>query len=278
MPSRPVASAPRDHRLSLAHAAHPPVEHAPDALLHVPRGAHLDGPFHVVLFLHGYSGCVEVLASSELSVRCRPSLPESGTNRGMPGFGVVEAHDAAGTDTLLLIPQLAWMEREGSPGRLGRPGETRALIEEALTAADLSPALASVTVVAHSAAFESTLAVIRQGGLEEDLRSVVLLDALYSGGPAFLAWARAGTDARPRTLVSIYTGGTPRRQTEALIPDARRALGSGLWIDPPELGALAALRAPARAVFLHVRGAHGDVPRRQLGPVLAALDLPRISD
>lgn len=277
-PVSAVASAARDHRLVLSHAAHPTVEHAPDALLHVPRGAHLEGPFHVVLFLHGYSGCVEVLASSELSVRCRPSLPESRTNRGMPGFGVVEAHDAAGTDTILLIPQLAWMERDGSPGALGRPGEARVLIEEALASADLSTELASVTVVAHSAAFESALAVVRQGGLDDHLRSVVLLDALYSGGPAFLTWVRAGTEVTPRTLVSLYTGGTPRRQTEALAPMARRALGPGALIAPSEIGALAALDAPARALFLHVRGAHGDVPRRQLGPVLAALDLPRRSE
>lgn len=264
-----AASVASDHRLSLTHAAYPPTVGAPDVLVHVPAGALRRGPHHVVFFLHGYSGCVEVLAA-ETEAPCRPG------ERALPGFGVVAAHDAAGTDTVLVLPQLAWMERDGSPGRLARRGEARAMIDEALAGAGLEGGLASVTLAAHSAAFESAIAVLRSGGLDDVLRHVILLDALYSGGPAFLGWARGGTTEAPRTLVSIVTGGTPRVRTEALVPAARRALGPALAAFPEAgVGALAAIDAPARALFVHVRGAHGDVPRRWLGPVLAALGLPR---
>ncbi len=264
-PEPEPATSPRTLRFDLTHAPHAHVEGAPDVLVHTPEGFSSGGPHHVVLFLHGYSGCVEVLAASD-EARCRPE------DRPQPGFGVIAAHDTANTNTVLVIPQLAFMARDGSPGRLGR--DARAMIEEALSLAELEGGIASVTIAAHSAAFESTLAVIRGGTLDGSLAHVVLLDALYSGGPAFLGWVRGGSDEDRRTLISLTTGGTTRVRTEALIAPARRALGASLLTDWDERGSLTLMSSSARALLSQVRGPHGEVPRRHLGAALAALGLP----
>jgi len=264
----PTLAPARTLRFALVQAPHPHVENAPDILVHLPEGLTPTGAHHVVLFLHGYRGCVEVLAATG-DVPCRPS------DAPIPGFGVIEAHDAAHTDTVLMIPQLAFMERDGSPGTLGT--EVRAMIEEALGLAEIGSEIASVTIAAHSAAFESTLAIVRGGALDGLLEHVVLLDALYSGGPAFLGWVDGATDEDRRTLVSLYTGGTTRTRSEALIPAARRALGAGLLTEWDQLGALSLLSTSSRALVAHVPGPHGEVPRRYLGEVLPALGLPSIS-
>lgn len=261
----PTPTPARTLRFPLTHAPHPHVEGAPDILVHLPEGLTPSGPHRVVLFLHGYSGCVEVLAAAD-EARCRPGDPPA------PGFGVIAAHDAARTDTVLMIPQLAFMQRDGSPGSLAR--DARAMIEEALGLAGLGTEIASVTIAAHSAAFESTLAVIRGGTLDGDLEHVVLLDALYAGGPAFVGWVDAATDTDRRTLISLYTGGTTRDRSEALLPAARRALGAGLLTEWDRRDALSLLSTSSRALFAHVPGPHGEVPRRTLGAALAALGLP----
>ncbi len=269
-PPEAAPSAGIDVRLrDLSHAPFDVPEGAPDALVHArPLVLDAPGPIHVVLFLHGYTGCVEVLASDAPDVRCTGD-----ERRGHAGFGVVRAHDSAGTASVLVLPQLAWMTRDGSPGRFARPGEARAFLEEALGAAGIEREIGRVTLAAHSAAFETAIAIVRHGGLDAVLSDVVLLDALYSGGPAFLGWARAGTDAAPRTLVSLHTGGgTTARRGEALAREARAALGDAALLDPEGgLEALDALRAGARVLVLRVPGAHGDIPRRYLGPALRAL-------
>ena len=266
-----LASAPVDVRLTdLVHSPFDVPDGAASALVHAPAGV-LDptGPVHVVLFLHGYSGCVDVVASDVPDARCAPS-----ERRGHVGLGVASAHDTAGTRTVLVVPQLAWMTRDGRPGRFARDGEARAFLDEALRDAGIDRPIGRVTIAAHSAAFESAIAIIRHGDLGELLRDVVLLDALYSGGPAFLAWACEGTETAPRTLVSHHTGGTTARRGAELARDARAAIGSAA-LDQPEAGlsALLDVVAPARVLVLRVRGAHGEVPRNHLAAALRGLGL-----
>lgn len=240
---------------------------APEAIAHVPDGVDASAPVSLVILLHGYSGCTRVLASDAPDARCRPRDPPTA------GFGWAAAHDAARTRSILLIPQLAWRVRDGSPGRLTIAGEAARMVDEALAA--LAPtlggtltheSLASITIAAHSAGFETTLAVLRHGGLS--VRHVVLFDALYSGAPSFLDWVTAGTDTAPRTLISLATGGTTLRRTEGLARDARRrATVLDTWPATLPTG-------PRTVVAAHVHMPHHDVPARTLAEVLRALGLP----
>jgi hypothetical protein len=248
-----------DRLEGLTHAPFEPVPGAPQALLHRPVAA--QGPADVVLYLHGYEGCVEVLAARG-PARCRPRAPLA------EGWDLLSAHAEAGVPSWLLMPQLAFRTRDGSPGRLARAGEARRLVDEALARAapGASPALRTVVVAAHSAAFESTLAVVRHGGLGEALRHVVLLDAMYSGVPVFAEWAAGDAS---RSLVAFHTaGGTPERRARELVARYGRRLGerlrAGDRVSEEDV-------APGRVVLARARTGHRGVPRRYLGPTLARL-------
>lgn len=248
--------------LELTHGAFS-IDGAPEAIVHAPADIRADEPLHVVLFLHGYRGCARVLAYTGDAVRCRAGA------RAQRGWGLLDAHDAAGTRSVMIVAQLAFDARDGSPGRFGRVGGVAAFLDEVLAAltselgARRASDIASLTLLAHSAAFESSLAVIRHGGVEDQLRSVVLLDALYAGGPAFLAWARQD---EARRLVVLFTGGRTAERSRALA----RSAGELAALEPDD-----GLASDRRVVVVHARVAHGDVPARYIPEVLRTLRLPR---
>lgn len=270
----PAEAQGRTVELDLLHAAVIRAD-APEMIAHVPEGVDASAPLALVVLLHGYDGCTRVLASDAEDARCRPR------DRPTQGFGWAAAHEAAGTRSVLLIPQLAFRVRDGSPGRLTIAGEAARMIDEALAA--LAPTLGgtldhdhveSITLAAHSAGFESALAILRHGGLEARLRNVVLFDALYTGGPTFAEWAGGGSDAAPRTLVSLGTFGRPWTNTQSMLRTARRrwpasALLADTWpVTLPE-------SAATRVIGAQVRIPHRDVPARTLADTLRALGLPR---
>ncbi len=103
------------------------------------------------------------------------------------------------------------------------------------------------------------------------MRNVVLFDALYAGGTSFLDWDRGGTDARPRTLISLATGGRTWEATQSLVRDARRST-TALMVDawPSTLPDTVA----RRVIGARVSVPHHDVPARYLAETLRALGLP----
>ncbi len=242
-------------------APFPPVPGAPQVIV---RAGHPEQPADVVLYLHGYEGCVEVLAASERA-RCRVGAPLE------PGWALLDAFEESRAPSWFLLPQLAFHARDGSPGRLARRGGARRLIEASLARVagargHAPPPLGRVTLVAHSAAFESAIAVLRVGGLDETLEDVVLLDAMYSGVPVFAAWAlRSPT----HSLVALSTAGsTPERRARELVERYGARLAGRL-----RSGEAASVEdvARGRVVLARARTSHRDVPRRYLGPILARL-------
>jgi hypothetical protein len=260
-------------RLQLEHGAFVRGD-APEAIAHVPTGVDATRPLSLVIFLHGYTGCVEVLASDAADARCRPR------DRPSPGWGLVAAHERAGTRTVLLIPQLVFMERSGRAGRFGRTGEAARFVTESL--AQLTPLLGrtatladvgSVTLLAHSAGFETAIAIMRHGGLDAQLRHVVLFDALYSGREVFLEWVRAATPSSPRALVAFATGGRTLFETRALFAASRRRWPDATLHEPDFASPLPS-PAPRLVVTRRAHVAHSDVPVRYLAETLHALGLP----
>jgi hypothetical protein len=246
----------------LADAPYPPVEGAPQLVVQAPLSAATE--IDVVLHLHGYDGCVEVLA------RRGPTPCRAGA-RPQEGWDLLGAHASVGVPSWLLLPQLAFDRRDGSPGRLVRDGAARRLIEASVASVARErgvapPRVRSVTVTAHSAGFEATIAVMRHGGLGELLRHVVLFDAMYSGVGTFGGWA---ADDPQHTLIAFHTGsGTPARRARELEQHYRRRLGARLVSGD---GAGEEDIAPGRVVLLRARTGHRGVPRRYLGPTLARL-------
>ena len=182
--------------------------------------------------------------------------------RDEPGWGLAEVPRGYAA---LFIPQLAWRKRSGSPGRLRDAGFYRALMDRAARAAgERDPGSLRITVVAHSAGYETALA-----GLPHDPRidEVLLLDALYGGAAEFAAWLGADPFRR---VVSVHTGrGGPDRETRALAKRVRRTEGPGA-VRSGSADALPAVLGP-RLTVLRTAVKHRDIPRARLVPLLEAL-------
>jgi pimeloyl-ACP methyl ester carboxylesterase len=198
-----AAAAQWTERVTVRNAAYS-IPGAPSAVVHAPAGFDPAQPFDLVVFLHGWTGCARVLAESG-RVACREGEPQR------DGWGLAARHDQAGqAQSLFVVPQLAWWTRHGRPGRFARRGVFRAFVEEILGTA-LAPRLGgartlasvrSIVLVAHSAGFQTTLAILRAGGVSEKVRGVVLFDALYAGPREFATWVLGAPD---RKLISIHT-------------------------------------------------------------------------
>jgi len=242
-------------------------------LVHAPPGLPRDGALPIVLFLHGWGGCARVLVHSGPRP-CREGEP------ARTGWGLGAAHDAAGLSSVLILPQLAWRRRSGAPGALGRRGFARALVEGSLEAAletsghpNPHSRAGSVTLIAHSAGFESALAVLAQGDI--DVRTLILMDALYAGTDRFAAWLLASPERR---LLSFFRGrGSTARESERLrsLLEARLGPEAVLRTLPPDEGA----EAPSWRAFIGRSSApHAEIPARHLSEALvaAAIAEPRL--
>jgi pimeloyl-ACP methyl ester carboxylesterase len=161
---------------------------------------------------------------------------------------LIEEHDAAGMNSVVVVLQLAFMERTGRAGRLAEDGAFATLLRELLHAPfeehlGIELEQLPITLVAHSAGYESALAILEHGGA--DVRTVILLDALYSGADRFASWL---SDDDARTLISLYTGrASTYRESQRLTE-----LTSG------------------RARVERSPHPHGAIPRMQLTELLAA--------
>jgi hypothetical protein len=246
---------------------------APSVLVHAPSGFDPTAPLHLVVFLHGYNGCVEVLAASG-AARCRPGDPER------DGYGIAGRHDEAHTNTLLVIPQLAFNRRQGDPGCFGRSGCFRRFLQE-LLGETLQKQLGgprslrdvgSLTLVAHSAGYRSAIAILQHGEVAPLVRNVVLMDALYGEAEDYARWLiHAGNDTR---LVSIYLGGTKTAVgNRTLLRLAKRSLGSAR-VRTFDAAALPSAIAPLRLVLAEGHVPHRLVAANYLPAVLRVLALP----
>ncbi|MCA9612820.1 MAG: hypothetical protein KC586_08720, partial [Myxococcales bacterium] len=231
---------PGTRELRLRNVSHPVPSDAPHALLHVPEEATQT----TVVFLHGWSGCVRVLARPG-HVSCARRF------RAEPGWNLLGARGTS--RSRFLIPQLAFRAREGAPGRFREPAFAPAFLDE------LGLSDGPLILAAHSAGFESALAWLRSEAGPR-VRAVVLFDALYAGTHAFADWVAAAPDRR---LVSYVIGnGRTRRENDRL---REVATARGLRISET-----LADDAPIRIVA--GRAAHGDLPARHLAEVLRALE------
>jgi pimeloyl-ACP methyl ester carboxylesterase len=218
---------------------------APSVIVHAPSGFDPRAPLHLVVFLHGYNGCAKVLMAQGPS-RCKNGAPER------DGWDLGRVHDAAGTNTLFVVPQLALAQRNGAPGAFGRPNGFRAFLEELLGKTLVEPLgrtrtlknVASLTLVAHSAGYQAALAIAERGGVRAQLKAIVLLDALYADTDRYARLLEAQVPKGLR-FVSLYLErGTPRTENQRLYRRLKRSLGSAVReAKPDELAQAVASKA-----------------------------------
>lgn len=240
---------------------------APSALVHASAAFDPTRPLRLVVFLHGWSGCARMLMLPGRAACHDRDDPRE-------GWDLAGRFDASGSDALFLVVQLAMMARDGSAGRFEEEGRFRAFLTDTLRAlrgrigevelADVE----SIALLAHSAGYESALAVLAHGGVEID--RVVLFDALYRGVEPFLAWAAGDPDRR---LVSLYTGeGRTARQSAMLGARAVSVLGQGSTATDAPSSLVEQVRT-FRVVVARSPVPHGSVPARHIPELLEPLGL-----
>lgn len=168
-------------------------------LLHVPAGFDARRPGLIVVFFHGHGATVGD------DVFLRQKVPAQ----------------LAGSNAVLVAPQLAVKAADSSIGKLWQPGAFARFLGEAAAAlarthgdprTTRSFAAMPVVIVAYSGGYVAAAWSVHHGGIGKRLRAVVLLDALYGEVDKFEAWIARDPS---RLFVSAYTSST-NRGNEAL--------------------------------------------------------------
>lgn len=247
----------------------------PNVSVHVPSGFKPAEPLNLVVFLHGLRGCLPVLMGKGES-RC-----DEHAERQL-GWDLGAHHDQAGTNTILIVPRLYYGKRGGQPGAFGADGGFAAFLDELLkgplstklgrsfTRADV----ASITLLAHSAGYQTTLAILEHGAVGGLIHAVVLFDALYDFEDRYGRYALAHAADGFRLIAIQLRGGKPAKAGHKLQRRLLRALGEQR-VAGARPGELSASIAEHAFVFADGRGPHAQVPQHHMAEVLRALDLPR---
>ena len=199
----------------------------PAVAVHVPAGFDAGEGAGVILYFHGWNGCVRVALGDEDA----PCV-EDGPDR--TASCLAAQLDEARVNAMLVAIELRPDAASGDPGKLAEPGRVRALLRELFVEHLALPlgrildvdALGPTVVVAHSGGYQAAAATLALGGVRVD--DVVLLDALYGADDVFGSAVRGGVG-----LLDLYTccGGTdghsralaaalaPTREFGAMIDD-----------------------------------------------------------
>ena len=243
-----------------------------DAALVLPEHFDASKPYGLVLWFHGFEGCVAVAVGDEDA----PCIEGGPTRRAS---GLASSLEASGANAALLAIELRVDRRSNEVGALEQPDHLRALVTEALAHAQppLSvEQLQGVIVAAHSGGFRAAARSVTRGGLP--IQELHLYDALYGEVPTFADWLTtertADTPVRAMVLFTPSPAGTAAGShalaaaVTSRVPDAavdQREVSEPLHAD--------AYRATF--VFEQTEVPHGELPQAYFSTLLRASGLPQ---
>jgi hypothetical protein len=241
--------------LRLASAPHAP-DDAPDVIVHVPTRIEPEKPLHVLVFLHGFSSCARALVASE-PVPCL-----AGGAPSTRAYQLAKIHEEAKANSILLVPQLAFLARDANAPRFAANGGFDAFLNDVRIQLagrlDAQAPLASVTLIAHSAGYRAAATILSDPLRKTPIASVVLFDALYAQWDVFASFVLAAPAHR---LISLYTHDrSTTRGNKNLAELVRKAKKND-----PQQGAYGQLEQE------RIDTPHGLIPTRHLAEVLEAL-------
>jgi hypothetical protein len=253
----------------------------PSVAVHVPPGFDAADRPGLVLYIHGWQGCV-ASALAENDTRC----DDAGEPRAAANLAA--QMDRARVNAILVAFELRRDAPTGEVGGLAVPGQARSALRELFTETLAAPlgcaldvdALDRIVLVTHSGGYQAAASVLAYGDLPA-VSEVVLLDSLYGAEPVFARWIADDVDrfdsrlASPLRFVDLYTccGGTAdnsrafARTTGELL--ARAGLPSSIRVDDTS-GELDPALLEAPLVFKRVSRTHGELPRAYVEDVVRA--------
>jgi hypothetical protein len=171
-------------------------------LMHIPEHFDIRKPGVIVVFFHGNG------ATLEHDVRERQLVPRQVSE--------------SGANAVLLAPQLAVDAADSSAGKFWQPGGLKRFVSEAadhlaLLYGDPHTAKAfanmPIVIVGYSGGFLPAAWSLAVGGLDNRVRGVFLLDAVYGELDKFASWIE---NNRSGFFVSSYTHYTARHDEELM--------------------------------------------------------------
>ncbi len=160
--------------------------------------------------------------------------------------------DAAGLNAVLLVPEGPKDAPDSSGGRLERqPDAFKLLVEEVFDFLKAGHRLGTanriggITLTAHSGGYNVVSAILKHGGLRQNVTDVVLFDASYGGLEGYVDWIAEG---HGRRLLSIFTEHLAVRNYQLITMLQSKGIPFQTLMD----GALTEeLLAPRKAIFIH---------------------------
>ena len=185
-------------------------------LLHIPKGYDFTRPGVMIVFFHGHR------ATLARDVRDRQLVPAQVS--------------AAGINAVTVAPQFAFNASDSSAGKFWELGAFGRFMAEAgvkLAALHGNPAAAEafanmpIVIVAYSGGYLAAAWCLDVGGLENRLRGVVLLDALYGEFDKFVNWI---ANNKTTFFVSAYTDSTQSQNMalKAMLAEREISVGAEL--------------------------------------------------
>jgi len=266
-----------------------PEDGHPDVAVHVPPGFDATRRPGLILYLHGWLGCVAAALSSDDG-----ACGDAGT----AGADLAAQVDAAGVNALLVAIETRFVLATGEPGQLAMPAGGRDLLRELFSERLAEPlgctlavdALDRVSIIAHSGGYQAAAGLLEFGDLP-NVAEIDLLDALYGASDVFAQWIdtrSAHFDPRAREgpggarFVDLYTccGGTAdasrelaRRTHDAL---SRAAMPDAVFDDDGDGELLPAVLAHP-IVFRRVPRAHSALPGAYVRALVEATGFARLT-
>ena len=229
------------------------------SIVYFPAGFDLEKPAAIVVFFHGNG------ATLERDVIARQQVPRQVAESGLNG--------------VLLAPQFAYDALDSSSGNFWTPGFFARYLDEASTrmaevygdpAARSTFARLPVVLLAYSGGYNPAAYAAAIGGVDDRIRGIILIDALYAEEDKFAGWIERNRDHA--FLFSAYTKsaaasntilrqlladagiGFTRRAPRALVPGTIAFLATNPELDHNDLITRAWVTDPVAWTLARIEG------------------------
>jgi hypothetical protein len=268
--------------LQLAHAAFPPPQPTlPNAIVHVPAGFSPSLPLDLVVYLHGWSNCIQN------AIRTNPgTCVPGGATHG--SYALLDQLAASKKNAVLFVPELEFEQPSSAIGQLATKDDFVELVDEALkdprvaalvggrTAAQVD----QILIASHSGAYTAASAIVTVGGMQ--IAETWLLDSLYGDEASFNGWITGDKDlfVAPwqHRFATIYTlGGGTLANSQSMATTAVSWFPSDtstVILDDRTTDTLTADQYAEGLIFKRSALAHDDVPRYYFQKMLETSRIP----
>jgi hypothetical protein len=199
----------------------------PGVILYLPPGFVADQPLDVVIYFRGFGSCINVISSDQDG----PCYAGGHVHRASK---ILSQFQAARKNALLVIPEFRMESSDTELGTFATQAGLDAFLQECMHAVSdgigkaLQP-IASISVYSHSGGWHANAQVIKT---QHTVRDVVLFDSFYGDQSTFQAYAldAAQVGWPSKRFVSLYTGGRPETNSEAVARAVRAQFPNALLV------------------------------------------------